>query len=384
MNEHIQQTVVGDSIDVGTTAPITAFSRGPRGDVRTLPVVAIYHLSEEGRKASLLAGGDGRALQEVKVQVPTNRFHLVNVDADGQARLKLRPQYNVNQNQEIVRNDASPVFDHVPSVDDLLKHAARNHQLEGAFRAEQAERQRKRKETGFEAHQKLAEHFLADPALRAMEHPRPTTRKCFLATKSGRKVLFDAKRDMGIARQVPAEASRRFDRDYEVRREKNSEKRSRELALHVERDGFVAEWIAQHATPEQRDRHARGLLPVKEVVDVVADATFAVAKDKPQYVRNGVDQFQEYIRQFPQYASAVVTKDSLIIDSANAESASESQWALIRELQVLLPDARVTLRRQRLSWALDLNAPALTVFFVLVTQQVGPFLTRREFLAPSS
>lgn len=119
-------------------------------------------------------------------------------------------------------------------------------------------------------------------------------------------------------------------------------------------------------------------------MNCVADATFAVAGDKPVYVRNGVDQFQAHIRQFPQYATTVVTKDGLVIDSANAESASESQWALVRELQVLLPDAKVTLRRQRLSWRLDPNAPAFTVFFVLVTQQVGPFLVRREFLAPNS
>ncbi len=383
MNEQIQQAL-HDDIDVRTTQPITEFPLASRRDARALPVIATYHLSEEGRKASLLAGGDGRAVQELKVQVPTNRFHLVTVDTDGQARLKLRPQYSINQNQQVVRSDALPIFDDVPTAEDLLKQAARNHQLEGAFRAEQAERQRKRKESGFEAHQKLAEQFLADPALRAIEHPRPTARKCYLTTKSGRKVLFDAKRDLGLARQVPPEACRRFDHDYEARREKNSEKRSRELALHDERDRFVVEWVAQHATSEQRDRYDRGVLPVSEVVNCVADATFAVAGDKPVYVRNGVDQFQAHIRRFPQYATTVVTKDGLVIDSANAESASESQWALVRELQALLPDAKMTLRRQRLSWRLDPNAPAFTVFFVLVTQQIGPFLVRREFLAPNS
>jgi hypothetical protein len=53
-----------------------------RDSGRTLTVTAVYHLSEEGRKASLLDGGDGRAVQEIKVAVPTNRFHLVSVDAD--------------------------------------------------------------------------------------------------------------------------------------------------------------------------------------------------------------------------------------------------------------------------------------------------------------
>jgi hypothetical protein len=41
---------------------------------RALAVMAVYQLSEAGRKASLLWGGDGRALQQLRVQVP-----IVNV-----------------------------------------------------------------------------------------------------------------------------------------------------------------------------------------------------------------------------------------------------------------------------------------------------------------
>ena len=47
---------------------------------RTLSATASYLLSEEGRKASLLSGGDGRAIQQIKLQVPANRLHLVSVD----------------------------------------------------------------------------------------------------------------------------------------------------------------------------------------------------------------------------------------------------------------------------------------------------------------
>ncbi|HWK09325.1 MAG TPA: hypothetical protein VNR64_04705, partial [Vicinamibacterales bacterium] len=138
----------------------------------------------------------------------------------------------------MVRNDGPPIFDAVPTVDDLLKEAARNHQLERAYRAEIAEHQRKRREVGFEAHQKMAEEFLGDPTRRALEHPKPTRRTCYLLTKSGRNVLIDAKRDIGIARQVPPEAYRRFCHDYSERREKNFDTRSRQLALHDQRDRF--------------------------------------------------------------------------------------------------------------------------------------------------
>ena len=61
------------------------------------PSHAIYHLSETGRKASLLAGGDGRGLQRLSVQVPTTRLHLVAVDVNGVARLKLQPRFELTR-----------------------------------------------------------------------------------------------------------------------------------------------------------------------------------------------------------------------------------------------------------------------------------------------
>src|SRR5690606_1831328 len=46
---------------------------------QTLAVSATYQLSEAGRKASLIAGGDGKGVQRLTVQVPTARLHLVTV-----------------------------------------------------------------------------------------------------------------------------------------------------------------------------------------------------------------------------------------------------------------------------------------------------------------
>src|SRR5687767_1935183 len=51
--------------------PSVAVAPNPDGH-KTLVVTATYRLSEEGRKASLLAGGDGRALQRLTVLVPAN------------------------------------------------------------------------------------------------------------------------------------------------------------------------------------------------------------------------------------------------------------------------------------------------------------------------
>src|SRR5262244_3565898 len=97
---------------------------------RSLTVTAVYHLSEEGRKASLLAGGDGHAVQRITIEVPQNRLHLDHVNGKGLARLKLRPRYELDAEQQVVCIDMPPVHDHPPTADELLREAARNHQLE--------------------------------------------------------------------------------------------------------------------------------------------------------------------------------------------------------------------------------------------------------------
>ena len=112
--------------------------------VRTLTVTATYELSEAGRKALLLAGGDGRAVQRVELELTSNRLHLATVNGHGVARLKLQPRFEFNREQRIIQIDAPPVFDAPPSIEGLLRLAARNHELERAFRAERTLERTKR------------------------------------------------------------------------------------------------------------------------------------------------------------------------------------------------------------------------------------------------
>src|SRR2546425_13166505 len=100
----------------------------PLDGSRPLTVTAVYLLSEEGRKASLLAGGNGRAVQEITVTLPTTRLHLVTVDAHGRARLKLRPRFELNADLRVVRIDSPPIYDAPPTLDELFREAGRNHQ----------------------------------------------------------------------------------------------------------------------------------------------------------------------------------------------------------------------------------------------------------------
>ncbi|HKC40885.1 MAG TPA: hypothetical protein VKC15_15200 [Gemmatimonadales bacterium] len=348
--------------------------------VRQLTVKAIYRLSESGRKAALLAGGDGREVQTIDIEVPANRLHLVVVDPDGQARLKLRPRYEVRPDGRVVQITTPPVYDRPPTVDDLFLAAAKNYELERAYLAQGGTRARKRA-TLREARAQLAETFLATPEPRARIHPPPAPRRCWLDGPDGR-VLFDADRDEGIAREVPAEAYRRFRADECMRRQRNGQERARRLAVHDEKRRFVADWIAANGTPEQQDRQSHGLLPFEEGREAIADTMCEPVRDWPRYVRNGPAVMQAYVRRYPEYKDAVVTERELAVSDADAVHATAAQWARVQEARTILPDATVTLRSHRLTWKGHPEAPALTLYGLLVVRRLGPIIVRREFAVP--
>ena len=348
---------------------------------QSLTATATYRLSEQGRKASLLAGGNGRAVQEVTITVPVSRIHLVSVDADGQARVRLQPRFVVNGEQQVVRSDEPPIFDTVPSVDELLNEAARNHQLESVYRSTAAEEHRKRQDKGLELRQRLAQEFLADPKRRALVHPRPTSRACHLLVNNS-VVRLDAKTDVGIARQVPPEAYRRFCADERERSQRGQDEFKRGYAVHEEKERLVAEWVSKYGLPSQCERHAAGLLPVSEVLEGMADQEFAGAASRARYVPDGVERLQAFLRRYPQYANVVLTKVDLDVRTERAENATEAQWSMLSELRAMFPHADVTLQRHILTWVRDPNAPTLTIYGVLVRRKIGPFNIRREFVAP--
>jgi hypothetical protein len=352
----------------------------PRGveASRALAVTATYVLTEDGRKALLLGGGDGRAVQEIVVQVPDNRLHLVTVDANGVARLKLRPRYRLGDDQRVVRIDSPPAYDAPPSIEDLFGEAARNHQLETTYQAERRAGRSSRRDADRDHRAAVAEAFLGDPNQRAIAHPPPTPKRCAVTTEHGR-VLFDADTDSPPARDVPSEAHRRFRGDLRARQERNQHGRAAQLALHEEKKRFIAEWIAVHGTPEQQERQAAGMLPIDEAVEAITDQVLSVLDDLPRYTRDGVERLQASLRQDPRYADAVVSAGTLSVVSANAVKATAGQWSFLKQVQGLVPMAIVTLRLHRLAWKQDSRAPTTTMFGVLVTMRHGPFSLRREY-----
>jgi hypothetical protein len=347
---------------------------------KMLTVTATYLLSEEGRKASLLGGGDGKAVQQLSLQVPANRLHLISVDANGVARLKLRPRYQLDGDNGIVRIDGTPTYDAPPEIEELFREAARNHQLERAYSAERQALKAKRREADQERRTRVARAFLSDPSKRAAAHPAPTSKRCVVETEEGR-VFFDAATDVSPARDVPAEAHRRFRADLRTRREGNLKTRAEQLAQHDEKKAFIAGWIAVHGTTEQQARQGAGVLPMEEAVEAITDHAFGALLERPRYVHDGVVRLQHHVRQVRGYADAVLTRDDVVVTSADAKDMTAAQWATVKKTQAALPDATVKVRMHKVAWKRDLKIAIEPTFGLLVTQRVGPFTLRREYTA---
>jgi hypothetical protein len=348
---------------------------------RSLPVIATYLLSEAGRKALLLSGGNGHALQHIEIPVTTNRLHLVTVSNRGIARLKLRPRFERNAQQRVVLIDAPITFDAPPTPEELLREAARNHQLERAYYAERTAAAARRSETDRSRRVEVAQTFLRDAAQRALIHPPPSPKRCILATPFGR-LRFDVDIDDPPARDVPREALRRFRADVKVARERRGRERAEHLNVHEARKQAVAGWVALHGTPEQRVRHAAGLLPLHEVVEAIADEIFRPLSHLAPYMRDGAARVQDHLRQFPQFSDVVITPLDLAVSTRVLPTATSTQWASLQDIQAVLPDARVALHERTLVWKGDAKAPKLRLVTVVVIKKLGPFTLRREFLLP--
>ena len=378
-------------------AVLAASTPGPEV-ARTLLVTAIYLLSEDGRKASLLAGGDGHAVQQITLQVTANRLHLVSVDKQGVARLKLRPRFERDEERGLVRIDAAPLYDAPPTIDELYRAAAKNHELETVYHAERVAQRSRRSDDDRTRRETVAEAFLADKGQRAVAHPPPSPKRCYVITDHGR-LLFDITADQGIAKEVPPEAHRRFRADLRVKAERvhvptdrprkklrlppappksHRQNRTEQLALHEEKKRFIAEWIAANGTDEQKTRQAAGVLPMAEAIEGITDQAFAVNGQVPVYTRDGADRLQTFLRQSTGTSDLVVSPSDVAVRSVHAVKATATQWAVVRGLQSLVPDATVVLREHVLSLKRHLDSASLTVFGVLVTKRHGPFVLRRD------
>ena len=105
-----------------------ALSRSPLPRPTTCPRRA-------GRRHSWPGATDGPAAT-VRARCPPPGCTWSPSTCNGVARLKLQPRFELTDGQRVVRHDGPPTYDAPPSVEDLFRDAARNHELERTHRAE--------------------------------------------------------------------------------------------------------------------------------------------------------------------------------------------------------------------------------------------------------
>jgi hypothetical protein len=282
-----------------------------------------------------------------------------------------------------VRIEAMPVYDQPPTIDELYRPAARNHELEATYFASREAMRSTRGETDRARRETVAEAFLADKGQRAVAHPPPTPKRCYLDSEM-RRLLFDVATDVGRAKDVPAEAHRRFRADLRERDDRHRQERATQLAVHEEKKRYIAEWVTTNGTEEQRLRHADGMLPMDEAIKGITDQVFDAASHLPLYRHDGATRLQEFLRTATGQNGVLVTAADVLVRSMHAVKASAGQWAVIRHLREQLPEANIILRAHVLRSKRHDGAKPLTVFGVLVTKKHGPFVLRREYVVDES
>ena len=117
-----------------------------------------------------------------------------------------------------------------------------------------------------------------------------------------------------------------------------------------------------------------------EAIEGITDQAFAVNGRLPVYTRDGADRLQRFLRQSTGTDDIVLTASDVMVRSVHAVKATAAQWAVVRSLQSLVPDATVVLREHVLSSKRHQDSASLTIFGVLVTKRHGPFTLRREYV----
>jgi hypothetical protein len=266
-----------------------------------------------------------------------------------------------------------------PTVEELYRAAAKNHELEAAYFSQRTAVRTKRADDDRARRQNVAEAFLADKGVRAASHPPPTPKSCYVVTERG-GVLFDVSIDQGLAKDVPPEAHRRFRADQRAYQEQVRQDQIAQATLHEEKKHFITEWIRANGTEEEKARHAAGVLPMAEAIARISDEVFAAVNTRPAYVHDGAQRLQKFIQQVTGSADAVVTPADVVARSAHAIMASAEEWAAIREIQERLPEAHAVLRHHLLSSRRHQGVPSIVIIGALVTLKHGPFVLRREYV----
>jgi len=85
-------------------------------------------------------------------------------------------------------------------------------------------------------------------------------------------------------------------------------------------------------------------------------------------------------REYPEHQTVALDARDVVVNGSSATSLTANQWADVKRVGEMLPDADITIRVHKISWTRDTRVDVPITFGVLVSKRHGPFMLRREYL----
>jgi hypothetical protein len=350
-----------------------------------------YSLSEVGQKASLLAGGNGKAIQTVEADVHPEDLALFSVSTDGKLSLAI----NTEQLRYLYSHMSSPQtdtqavkFDSPQDYASLIKvMRSAPQQLADAIAAEIdsliAE---------WLSNKETYSSYTQIPPFLPTDHPR---RAELTVMAERRQADADTKREQRIAERVAGidpktiglgrtefgiyvhqwpSGEDRFTLDsphYATldailkEREAQEEKKARIEANRTEKEeAFLDAWVAENGTDSEKERHSEGLLPRGEVFDRIKADLFG---DRPKF--NWRDHKPKCTCEYQTCAAEH--------DVDDATELTDSEFQSLKQLRADFPDAEVTPRIHKITRKECEDKVKIATGRVQIA--IGPFTFTRSF-----
>ena len=270
-----------------------------------------YYLSEQGRRDSLLKGGDGHFKQTMAGSINETDIEMFSVDASGLVFFDAttipttcwwwvcEPPTTKGRVVAHDNGEAQLHWDIVPSWEDLLSIARE-------VKDQNDEMQAKREQ--------ITEAFTNDPKARAIKIEQHHV------IVDGEK--FDVKHPLYVV------AHNRWNQDQAELKQRNR--------------ATLADWIKQHGSTNQQQRLAAHLLPWNEAYQTATEYLYSPLQPFPLYERFSREEVCECQRD--EYISKTC---DIKFQSVDATELTADEWDQLSQIQAVVPDATFQLREHR-------------------------------------
>lgn len=219
-----------------------------------------YQLDEKGRKASLLAGGNGKAQQFIDVEVTAELLVLVHVDDDGTAAYNLSPEvcYPVVRNRYSVPLSAPEAAAEVLRIAAEKQAKAEQDALKDAEKKAAEEKMHAEQDTRWLA---LAQRFIVGD---------PEVKRTGLVFECQLNNIYPWNAaTTGLIAQIDTETNRRG----KIQADAEAVKRAAEEKVSAERNAKIdaarLAWLRQHGTVNQVERFEADVLSENELFEAI-------------------------------------------------------------------------------------------------------------------